>query len=266
LNRYSAGEDGTDDAFASVIEILRRRLGGRGAGDTGDGAFGDNDEDDGSASGGGGSVSGGDGGGGGSVSGGGDAGGGGDGKKPQQAVDIPIQAPQELAPGEAKFFDPPPVRQLAKAAKVPKRRSFETSPGWHPRKKAKRPAAKKKGGAKETTKIRNRKLLEAVDGNAAAAETGAAAGTGVVKPMPSACTRSSAAAAGKGRVPVLCYSHKQRQPHGMEGFVGCTSGETQSRIESELLSSGFIFLSNLSNRNNNVTQRHYGTVGCAGLS
>lgn len=193
-----AGEDGTDDAFASVMEILRRRLGGRGAGDAVVGASRGDDEDV-------------------SASHGGENGGdGGDGGEMPRTDDVQmLKLAPSLSRGEAPSDAPTPSPKKRAAAKVRKR--HETSPGWHPSDKKKASRKQKKIAAKGTSRFR--KLLET-----ATDENTAAAAVAVVKPMHSACTRSSSSAAGNGRVPPLCYSSKQKQPQGRgpggEGTVG----------------------------------------------
>ena len=210
-----AGEDGTDDAFASLMDILRRRLGGRGAGDVVRGVGSGEGEGEGEGE-----------------------GGGGGGNKGEEYIEQPSAAlalSSQSDGGEASKDDNPP-RLASQEARVSKktRKSHEFARGWHPTKKRRKKNGEvktttpKKENAKSTKRrnttaataaaaakkstVRFRRLLE--NGVAAATEESEAA-VGVVKAMPSACTRSSAKAAAKGHVPSLCYSNKQKRRRQM---------------------------------------------------
>lgn len=100
-----AGEDGTDDAFTSVMEILRRRLGGRGAGNVIKGAM-----DGGGASG---------------------------------ADDPSNEVPKAVAEEDSSNI-PKHRKELYHTTKLGKfGKNYETAKGWHPTKKPKKSSKKK---------------------------------------------------------------------------------------------------------------------------
>ena len=152
LEGSHAGEDGSDDAFASVMEILRRRLGGRGAGGLA-AAAGDDDDDGGGQ--------------------GGAEDGGGGGRAAAAAAAAAAYNDREsgaAAAAAAAAADEAPPPRRSKSGWHP----LKHKPGWQPRRSQ---AAKSKP-------------IRVLSDGPTPLDVG---------PMPSACTRSSATSAAKGR-------------------------------------------------------------------